>query len=54
MPQKKDFERHVVKIPTEYTDALIEKGLAWKKSDGRVDGISHAINKSLSDYLRRI
>jgi hypothetical protein len=46
--------RFLITIDQEYTRALVERGLVSPKSDGRLDGISRAVNKSLKDYLGRI
>jgi hypothetical protein len=54
MVSRKSPTRFVVEINPEYTRALEDRGMVIQKSDGRLEGISRAVNKSLKDYLGRI
>jgi len=53
-PARKNPGRFVVNIDEDCTQGLKDHGLVREKIDGRMNGISEAVNKSIRDYLRRI
>lgn len=50
-PTRKNPTRFVVSIDPEYTQTLQDRGIVIAKSDGRLEGISKAVNKSLEKML---
>lgn len=54
MPTRKSPDRFVVRIPEQTSRRLEERGDVWKTADGRVVGISRAVNRALEDYLGRL
>ena len=54
MPPRKSSDRYVVTIDPVITRELKDKEIIFERADGKCEGISRAINKSLRDYLRRV
>ena len=54
MPPRKSSDRFCVRIESDNINGLKDRDMISQKSDGRFDGISHAVNKSIREYLRRI
>lgn len=54
MPPRKSPDKFSITIDPANVQGLKDRDMISQKSDGRFDGISHAVNKSISEYLRRI
>jgi len=54
MPPRKSSDRFCVRIESDNINGLKDRDMISQKSDGRFDGISHAVNKSIREYLRRV
>jgi hypothetical protein len=54
MPPRKSSNRFVISIDPSITGELKDREIIFERADGKCEGISRAVNKSLREYLRRI